>query len=85
MPIFEYKCRKCGKIFEHLVLPTLVEAAACPGCHAKGKNLEQMISLFATTSEAATERQRAWVKKESKKMQYEQIQSERKHAHDHDH
>lgn len=82
MPIFEYKCRKCGTTFEHLVLPTTVEVAACPGCHAKGKNLEQMISLFATKDESATTRHRAWIKKESKNMQYEQHQMERRMAHD---
>ncbi len=82
MPIFEYKCRKCGTTFEHLVLPTIVEVAACPGCHAKGKNLEQMISLFATKNESATTRHRDWIKKESKNMQYEQHQMERRMAHD---
>lgn len=82
MPIFEYKCRKCGTTFEHLVLPTIVEAAACPGCQAKGKNLEQMISLFATKNESATTRHRDWIKKESKNMQYEQHQMERRMAHD---
>ena len=82
MPIFEYKCRKCGTTFEHLVLPTTVEVAACPGCHAKGKNLEQMISLFATKNESATTRHREWIKKESKNMQYEQHQMERRMAHE---
>jgi putative FmdB family regulatory protein len=82
MPIFEYKCRKCGTTFEHLVVPTTVEVAACPGCNAKGKNLEQMISLFATKNESATTRHKAWINKESKNMQYEQHQMERRMAHD---
>jgi putative FmdB family regulatory protein len=82
MPIFEYKCRKCGTTFEHLVVPSTVEVAACPGCHAKGKNLEQMISLFATKNESATTRHKAWINKESKNMQYEQHQMERRMAHD---
>jgi len=82
MPIFEYKCRKCGTTFEHLVLPTTTEVAACPGCHAKGKNLEQMISLFATKNESATTRHMDWVRKESKNMKYEQHQMERRMAHD---
>jgi putative FmdB family regulatory protein len=82
MPIFEYKCRKCGTTFEHLVVPTTVEVAACPGCHAKGNNLEQMISLFATKNESATTRHKAWIKKESKILQYEQHQMERRMAHD---
>jgi len=84
MPIFEYKCLKCETTFEHLVLPTLDDPAACPKCRAKGKNLEQMISMFSTKNEYATARQRAWVQKESKNMQYEQHQAEKRHAHDHD-
>jgi putative FmdB family regulatory protein len=82
MPIFEYKCKKCGTTFEHLVVPTTVEVAACPECHAKGKNLEPMISLFATKNESATTRHKAWIKKESKNMQYEQHKMERRMAHD---
>lgn len=82
MPIFEYKCKKCDTTFEHFVVPTTVGAAACPKCRAKGKNLEEVISLFSTTNEGATRRQKAWVRKESKNMQYEQHQMERRMAHD---
>ena len=82
MPIFEYKCKKCDTTFEHLVVPTTVEVAACPKCHAKGKSLEEVISLFSTPNEAATRRHKAWIQKESKNMRYEQHQMERRMAHD---
>lgn len=47
MPIYDYKCRDCGKTFEQLVLKnTVVE---CPKC--QGKSLEQLISTgFAVSS-----------------------------------
>ena len=82
MPIFEYKCRKCGTVFEHLGIPTTTEAAACPKCHSKGKKLEAVISMFATPNEAATRNHMNWVKKESKNMRHEQHQMEKRLAHD---
>ena len=45
MPIFDFKCKKCNKVFEALVLK---ETPACPKC--KSKSLEQMISLFRVDS-----------------------------------
>jgi putative FmdB family regulatory protein len=32
MPIYEYRCEKCGKIFEELVLGTGDAPLACPEC-----------------------------------------------------
>lgn len=35
MPIYEYACKKCGKLFEELVFSAADEAAvACPACGA---------------------------------------------------
>ena len=48
MPIFDYKCRKCGERFELLVLKATV--AACPSCHSQ--ELDQQISTFGVSSEA---------------------------------
>ena len=58
MPIFDFKCKKCNKEFEALVLKT---PAACPKC--KSKNLEQLISTFrvdspGTRSAGVTEQKR---------------------------
>ena len=44
MPIFEYRCKDCGKRFEKLVLPNKTGKVTCPKC---GKaRLEQLISSF---------------------------------------
>ncbi|MFH1146336.1 MAG: zinc ribbon domain-containing protein [Pseudomonadota bacterium] len=32
MPIFEFKCRKCGKPFERIVFLALAEQVGCPAC-----------------------------------------------------
>ena len=45
MPIFDFKCQKCGELFEALVLKV---APACPAC--KSKKLEQLISIFRVDS-----------------------------------
>jgi putative FmdB family regulatory protein len=49
MPIFEYACKKCGKEFEALVLPTTA-APACPACASS--ELEKLISSPAIKSES---------------------------------
>ena len=47
MPIYEYECRGCHHQFELLVLKGTT--AECPSC--KGRNLEQLLSGFAVSSE----------------------------------
>jgi putative FmdB family regulatory protein len=49
VPIFDYKCRDCGEVFEALVLKGTV--AACPSC--QGSELEQLLSGFAVSSESS--------------------------------
>ena len=46
MPIYEYKCRDCGKKFEKLVRGR--EKVTCPKC-GKGR-LDKLFSVFATRS-----------------------------------
>ena len=48
MPIYEYLCRQCGHRFEYLILSSS-SAPECPSCHKK--DLTQLISLCAMTSE----------------------------------
>ena len=49
MPVYEYACRRCGNEFERLVLRSS-PPAECPACHSG--DLEQMISLYAVSSES---------------------------------
>ncbi|MCS7202570.1 MAG: zinc ribbon domain-containing protein [Dictyoglomus sp.] len=44
MPIYEYKCKDCGNIFEKLTYKE--EEIECPNCG--GKNIKKLISLFAS-------------------------------------
>ena len=44
MPIFEYQCKKCGRLFEELVMSTHVKVK-CPSCGSTA--LEKLISAFA--------------------------------------
>lgn len=47
MPIYEYKCKKCGESFELLVRGT--EKPQCPTCASK--SLKKLVSGFSTVSE----------------------------------
>jgi putative FmdB family regulatory protein len=51
MPIFEYACQKCGKVFEKLILGKSSGEPVCPHCGSK--HVEQKFSAFATATGAA--------------------------------
>jgi putative FmdB family regulatory protein len=51
MPIFEYVCANCGKIFEKLVLGKSPEQLSCPHCGSK--QVEQKFSTFSSSSAGA--------------------------------
>lgn len=46
MPIFDYRCRRCGHEFEAIVRASL--PAVCPACD--GADLERLISPFSVSS-----------------------------------
>ena len=48
MPIFEYTCKKCGIVFEKLVLGRNGGEILCPKCGSK--KTEQIFSAFATAT-----------------------------------
>lgn len=48
MPIYEYKCGKCGNLFEHLAKNPSEPAPKCPKCGAEKPN--KQLSAFATGS-----------------------------------
>lgn len=47
MPIFEYRCKACGRQFEALVRNER-EEVACKACGSK--NLDRLLSAFAVKS-----------------------------------
>ena len=56
MPIYEYECRECGKVFEkYSVLPHGVMLDKCPICGSEGDRLyslsvPKMFEVFTTTN-----------------------------------
>lgn len=44
MPIYEYKCTKCGAIQEELVFGRSSERIKCRKCRAKGKSALKIMS-----------------------------------------
>lgn len=45
MPLYEYKCNRCGKVFEELVLGNTT--IKCPMCNAR--TLKRLISIPGPT------------------------------------
>lgn len=52
MPLFDFKCRGCGREFEALVRPQDTSAPHCPGCG--GVELDKQLPTFAVSSEEKT-------------------------------
>jgi len=45
MPLFEYRCQKCGQTFEKVVRPSDGIKIACPSCQSE--SVKKAISVFA--------------------------------------
>ena len=45
MPLFEYRCRDCGRDFETLVTARTAESVRCPACESA--SVERLIALPA--------------------------------------
>ncbi len=45
MPLFEYRCAKCGSVFEYLVRGGVDKPDACPRCG--GRSVERQFSVFS--------------------------------------
>jgi len=52
MPLYDFRCRGCGREFEALVRAADATTPECPGCHAR--DLEQLLSTFAVSSSEKT-------------------------------
>jgi putative FmdB family regulatory protein len=73
MPIYEYACRGCGHRFERLVRRSsdpVEQRVTCPSCQSD--DLEQLLSLFAVSSEGTKERNLQHGRKLAQKDQVEQ-------------
>ena len=51
MPIYEYKCSKCGKTFEHLARSLSESPPKCPKCGASRP--KKQFSAFTTAATTA--------------------------------
>ncbi|OPX40251.1 MAG: zinc ribbon domain-containing protein [Thermoplasmata archaeon] len=52
MPIYEFKCRKCGNIFERLCFASDDESdITCPTC--QGNEVEKLLSSFSSGSSSS--------------------------------
>jgi putative FmdB family regulatory protein len=80
MPIYDYECKQCGHRFEYLLLSTS-PAAECPSC--RNKELTQLISLCAVSSEASRQASLSVARKKATVAHKEKIHEEHKHLHDH--
>ena len=81
MPLYDYECRGCGHRFEALVRPS--SPAACPSC--EGTDLEQLLSLFAVSSDGTRRSNLQAAKKKNSKVlrekQMAQLEYEKEHQH----
>jgi len=80
MPLYEYECRQCGRRFECLVLPTS-PAAECPSC--QNKDLTQLISSFAMSSETTRHANLSSAHKKAAGVRKEREHEDHKHLHEH--
>lgn len=53
MPLFDYRCRKCGREFEALVRPQDAAPPACPAC--RSTDLDRQLPTFAVSSAEKTQ------------------------------
>ena len=80
MPIYEYKCRRCGHRFEYLILSS-TPAAKCPACNKK--DLEQLISLSAVSSESSRQANLSAAHKRAAAVRRDKQHEDHKHLHEH--
>ena len=80
MPVYEYECLQCGHRFDYLVLRTS-PAAECPGCGKK--ELKQLISLCAMSSEGSREANLSAAHKKAAAIRHEKQHESHKHLHEH--
>ena len=81
MPIYEYQCRGCGHRFEALVRGS--NKATCPSC--QGDDLEQLLSMFAVSSQATRQSALQSARERQKKAQRDKLVADREEIEHHRH
>lgn len=82
MPIYEYECPQCGHRFEYLVLKS-TPAAECPSCGQK--ELKQLVSLCAMSSESIKEANFESAQRKASAVYKDKQREEHKALHEHFH
>ena len=80
MPIYDYECSECGATFEAFVRGP--ESPVCPECQST--HLEQMISMFAVSSESTRAANLKTAREKNKKVQRDKVIAEQEAADHHD-
>ena len=80
MPIYEFECRQCGHRFEYLVLHSS-PAAECPSCQKK--DLKQLISLSAMSSETTRQANFNSAHQKAAGARKEKQSEDHQHLHEH--
>ena len=81
MPLFEYRCEKCGEEFEFLERHSSPKAS-CPSCGSE--KLEKLISRAAVSSEGTQKRALDGAKKRVAGQRYDYQYEQHKEYHEHD-
>ena len=83
MPIYEYKCRNCGNLFEKIV--KLNESPDCPECDSSDLEKQFTVAAVSTSKTQAKSFQTARARANSVKKEQDvaQREYERKHLEDH--
>lgn len=80
MPIYEYRCGKCGHEFE-----ALVRGATTPACESCGSlDLERLLSLPHVKSAITTERAMRAAKQRDQRQAVERTDAQRRYEQSHD-
>jgi len=83
MPIYDFKCRVCGHVFEELV--RLGQTPPCPSCG--GADLDKLVSIPVVSTEATRKRSLGRARQTAAKVKREkdhaQAEYERNYIKDH--
>jgi putative FmdB family regulatory protein len=81
MPLYDYRCRGCGHTFEALVRNAVVPPCASCG----GTDLEQLLSLFAVSSESTRQTNLQAARKKNSKVLRDKAIADREEIEHHHH